>query len=185
MSERSCTALKKLCKTELPCSTGSLLDLYLIHPTQSKQCAYTFKGRFFGSWATCFPKTPPLCQSSRPSSWSQMPLKSMTRLLFHSEDFGLGPHPVLSGRCEQMWVFHAERNQNKLCSHRLVQQIMLGELLAFSMISPSADAFQLVNNSLKDWRGSQTKHLQARQHFQKELESLCPLGVCLLKINQK
>lgn len=41
-------------------STGSPLDLCLSHPTQSKQHAYAFKGRFFGSWATYFPKTPPL-----------------------------------------------------------------------------------------------------------------------------
>lgn len=37
---------------------------------------------------------------------------------------------------------------------------MLGELLAFGVISLSVDAFQLINNSLKDWKGSQTKHLQ-------------------------
>lgn len=128
-----------------------------------------------------FPRHHPCLQSSRPSSWSEMPLKSMTRLLFPS-DFGLGPPPlpVLSGLCEQTWIFHVKRNQNKPCSHWLLQQIMLGELLAFGMISPSTDAFQRVNNSLKDWRGSQTKHLQTRQYFQKGLESLCPLGVCLL-----
>ena len=142
------------------------------------------KEDFLAPGLPTFPRHHPCRQSSQPSSWSQMPLKSMTRLLFPSEAFGLGP-PVLLGRCEQTWVFHAKCNQNKPCFHWLVQQIMLGELLAFGMISPSTDAFQLINNSLKDWRGSQTKHLQTRQHFQKGLESLCPLGVCLLKINQK
>lgn len=105
-----------------------------------------------------------------------MPLKSPNRLLFPLEDFGLGSHPVLSGRCEQTWVFHTKHNQNKPCSHWLVQQIMLGELLAFGVISPSADAFQLINNSLKDWRGSQTKHLQARQHFKRDLRAYVHWG---------
>lgn len=55
--ERRCAACKKPCK--VPCSTGSLLDPWCINPAQSKH-TYTIKGRFFGSWATCLPKTPPL-----------------------------------------------------------------------------------------------------------------------------